>query len=394
MSAAVLKSCQEAVEAVLRIAPRIREQCDQTEANRLVDPGIIRLLEQAGLFGVLGSRAFGGSEIGVEALVRVTIEIASCCGSTGWVYGVLAGHSWLLNLFPPEAQREASESANTLTATVFRLGGSARKVDGGYRLQGGQGRFSSGIDHVGWIMVGNNVLLEDGKTEQRFLLIPRSEVKVIDDWHTLGMRGTGSRSIEIPDSFIPEHRTLSVADLNAGKAPGASFHKRPFYQLGLADVVVYSVAAAPLGMARAALQCAAEDFRRASAKGPRPYQDAFFGKFGKAAADIDAAINLVLADAARLDRLADSNTLDETARRELQRNGSWAVQTCRDAVNELYKLAGGTVIYDSSALQRIWRDINSAAQHTGLSEDRAMIDYARSRLGLPPEAFVIKTARD
>ncbi len=107
----------------------------------------------AGLFGVVTPRMFGGSELGFATLVDVTAEIASACGSTGWVYGVLAGHSWMLNLFPLQAQREVMSADRVLTATVFRLGGTVTEVEGGYRLVNGDGRFCSGIDHVQWVIV-------------------------------------------------------------------------------------------------------------------------------------------------------------------------------------------------------------------------------------------------
>jgi 3-hydroxy-9,10-secoandrosta-1,3,5(10)-triene-9,17-dione monooxygenase len=386
----------EGAERLARnLAPLVSEHSAAAEANRVVSPEVVDALRASGLFSVVGAKSFGGAEAGIEALVRATIEVASACGSAGWVYGVLAGHSWMLNLFPPEAQGEVASDPGALTATVFRLGGTAKKVAGGYRIEGGFGRFCSGVDHAAWVLVGMTVAGEaEEKPEQRFLLVPRSDITIIDDWETLGMRGTGSRSIEIAEAFVPEYRSVALIDMIKGTTPGADYHGASFYRMGFGDVTPFSIVGAPLGMARAALATFAADLKKGHEEnGDRPYQDGIFLRLAKASANVDAAINLVLSDARKVDKLADPDKFDEISRRELPRNWAWAVQTCRDAVNEIYEAAGGSVIYNKSPLQRIWRDINSSAQHFGFTEDRAMIDYARARLGLQPEQFVLQKAK-
>jgi alkylation response protein AidB-like acyl-CoA dehydrogenase len=378
-----------ALAAARSLTHAIRARREQVEKDRVISRDTIGSIRNQGLFGLVGAREFGGSEIGIEALVRVTIELASACGSTGWVYGVLAGHSWMLNLFPVEAQREVASVPGSLTATLFRLGGNLVPEGNGYRLSGGTGRFCSGVDHADWVIVGSAVQREGAVPEQLFLLVPRAEIEIVDDWHTVGMRGTGSRSIRIASAFVPAHRTVSIADMVAGKTPGGLFHQKPFYRMSFTDVTPYSIVGAPLGMAREAVACFAEDLKKSMASAAPGSADVACLRLARAATMIDAATTVVLADAAKIDRLADPKAFDELAKRELPRNFSWAVQTCRDAVDELYKLSGGSAIYNQSAMQRIWRDINSAAQHFGFGEDRPMIDYARARLGLKQEAYVI-----
>jgi alkylation response protein AidB-like acyl-CoA dehydrogenase len=53
-------------------------------------------------------------------------------------------------------------------------------------------------------------------------------------------------------------------------------------------------------------------------------------------------------------------------------------------VNVLFELTGGSGIYESTNLQRMWRDVNAAAAHFGLGWEPAAIAYARSVLDLPP----------
>src|SRR5271170_8114997 len=114
-------SIKGAVSAAHSIAPAIKARSADVDRDRMVSSDIVGQIREAGLFGLMAPRVFGGSELGVEALVRVVIEIATACGSTGWICGVLSGHSWMLSLFPAEVQREIAKNPCALIATVFRF---------------------------------------------------------------------------------------------------------------------------------------------------------------------------------------------------------------------------------------------------------------------------------
>jgi len=386
----------EALAAAAAIAERARARARQAEADRLVPRETIAEIEAAGLFGIVTPRSLGGAELGFAALVEVTAELAAACGSTGWVYGVLAGHSWLLNLFPIEAQREVFASPRALSATVFRLAGKVEAVAGGYRLTGAEGRFCSGVDHAGWVIVGCPVLRAGGPPDPHFFVIPRAEFEIVDDWFTAGMRGTGSRSIRLKESFIPAHRAVRVEDMAAGTSPGARHHDRPMYRIPFQDVSPFSLVGAPLGMARAAVRAFADSLGASIQRMPQDQvngQAATFARIARAAAEIDAAYALTLADAERLDAVAAADANDTLARARVLRNWAWSAQTARHAVNRLFEASGGSGIYDSSDLQRIWRDVNSAAQHFAFTWDSAMNNFGRVLVGLPPCAVAPRGGR-
>jgi alkylation response protein AidB-like acyl-CoA dehydrogenase len=336
---------------------------------------------------------FGGSQLGFGALVEVTAAVAEACGSTGWVYGVLAGHSWMLNFFPEEAQHEVFDHDNSLMATVFRCGGSTVPAPGGFKISGGEGRFCSGVDFAQWVIIGNPVKYPDGRSDMHFFLIPKSDIEVIDDWFTVGMRGTGSRSIKIADNcFIPEHRAVSLSSMVAGNAPGTRLHQHPVYKMPFNEVTPYSIIGAPLGMARAAVKDFGGSLGKSVAKMgelEQTEQSATYARLGEAASNVDAAMAIVLEDAARIDTADDPTQLDPMVRARFGRNWAYASQTARRATNEIFEAAGGSAIYNTSSLQRIWRDINSSAQHFAFGTDKAMTNYGRLLVGLPEMAFKI-----
>jgi alkylation response protein AidB-like acyl-CoA dehydrogenase len=391
---AVLQDRAEAMSVVRRLLPRIRARARQVDADRRVPDETIRELRDSGLFGVLIPKSLGGSELGLAALVDVAVEIASVCGSSGWVYGVLAGHSWLLNLFPIEAQRDVLMDRHRLIATVFRFGGEVRPVSGGYRLTGGEGRFCSGIDHAEWVIVGNQTLRDSEPPEATFFIIPRSDItEVVDDWFVAGMRGTGSKTIRVAEAFIPEHRAVSVADMNAGVAPGARRHRSPIYRMPWRDVAPFSLIGVPIGIGRAAVAAFAESLRKPMASFSAEQiaeQSATFARLGVAAADIDAAYACVMENAVQIDTARDPAQLSAERRARFPRDWAFAAQRSRQAVTSLFEAAGGSATYDFSDLQRIWRDVNAAAQHVAFTWDSAMSGFGRTLVGVPPAKFGAK----
>src|SRR5579871_2054249 len=174
----------EAVARARALAPGFRARAPESEALRQLPRASVEELFTAGLFDIALPQRWGGPELGPDVWLNVIAEIAAACGSTGWVFGVLLGHVWLVSQFPLEAQREVFETPNTLVASLIRLGGSVERVAGGYRWRGASGRFCSGVDYADWVVVGGGVqsTSNDGAAERRWFLIPRSDFAIEDDW--------------------------------------------------------------------------------------------------------------------------------------------------------------------------------------------------------------------
>src|SRR5918912_430266 len=227
---AVPASYDEAIERARALKTRLRERIALTEGlRRLPAENVTDLLEN-GLYGLMTPKRFGGSELGSEAMIDVTIELASACPSTGWVHMLWTAHMWLLALFPADAQEELWSNPNTLASSVVNTTGDVVPVDGGYRWTG-RGFFSSGVDHCNWLTAAVPIKREglEGQPERRWLLIPREDFQIIDDWYTVGLKGTGSKTIVINDIFVPEGRTLANTALEDGQAPGRKINTHPMY---------------------------------------------------------------------------------------------------------------------------------------------------------------------
>src|SRR5262249_36777055 len=77
---------------------------------------------------------------------------------------------------------------------------------------------------------------------------------VIDDnWHTMGLAGTGSKNIVARDVFVPAHRTLAFAELTDATAPGMRANPNPLYRQSFLAVLPITLVSPVLGMAEGAL---------------------------------------------------------------------------------------------------------------------------------------------
>src|ERR1700751_4425024 len=113
------------------IAVVARELAQQTETDRRVGDDMIERMGQADLFRVMQPRAYGGFEYGFEVFAQIVAAIASGCGSTGWVYALLASHQWLIACFSQVAQDEVWQERTALAAGTYAPVGQAVAVDGG-----------------------------------------------------------------------------------------------------------------------------------------------------------------------------------------------------------------------------------------------------------------------
>ena len=174
----------------------------------------------AGLFRIVQPKRFGGEELDFNLLIRAISELARGCGSTGWVYGLSATSQWILALFPPQAQEEIWGGNSTPTSRVrSRPPPSRRRSRAGTEFPE-RWKLHQRLRQRRWIFVA--ALLPGGDGERPtpgLLILPRREAPIEDNWHTVGLCGTGSKNVVLAGAFVPAHRTVGFAALSSGAAP-------------------------------------------------------------------------------------------------------------------------------------------------------------------------------
>src|ERR1700722_5969284 len=247
-------SVADLVARATAIAPFARAQTERTETNRQVPAEAMARLCDAGLFRVMRPAIYGGYEYGFDALIQVTAPIGAACGSTGWVFSLGIVHQWLAAMFPKQAQDEFWSDPDALLFGSYPPVGKGVPADGGYRLSGNWS-FTSGCDHAQWLVLGGMIPPrgEDAAPTPAFFLLPIADVRIDDNWFTMGLAGTGSKNTVVNDVFVPSHRVVSIGDLLIGAAPGAKLHDNPLYRQSLLSVLPFCLVAPLLGIADGAL---------------------------------------------------------------------------------------------------------------------------------------------
>ncbi|MCX5173455.1 acyl-CoA dehydrogenase family protein [Streptomyces antibioticus] len=368
------------IAAARALVPALLERAPVADAERTVAAETVALVEKAGLFHVLTPVELGGQGLDFETALLTTAELSRGCASTGWLRAVMGGNTWAVAQMDEAAQKEVLREPGHRIALQLRAGGpAAERVPGGYRLRGVRGRFCSGIDHARWILAGLDVEpAEEGRAAiPHLLLIPVEDVTVVDDWYTLGLRGTGSRSFVIDEAFVPEHRALPQAELD----PLTATRPRPdgpVFRMAFTATGTVALAGVLLGTARAALDLYAGTGRHAPAV-----------DLPALTATVDAAEALLRTDLALLTHSAvPGGSRPEQAR--MRRDIAYAGVRCRDVVDTVFRNAGSGGVYDSSPLQRLWRDANTAALHPTFDLTRWGGHYAA--VVAAPAAPVVPTA--
>jgi 3-hydroxy-9,10-secoandrosta-1,3,5(10)-triene-9,17-dione monooxygenase len=367
------------------LVPKLRERAPRTEELRRIPDDTLADLHASGLFRMLQPGRVGGSELSYEAIVELTAIVGRGCGSTAWVLANLANHHWMLALWPRRAQDEIwGASQDTLIGSALMFpAGHAERVDGGFRLSG-HWKFSSGIDACDWCMLGGICAGADGELpEYQVFLLPRPDYRIIDTWHVAGLRGTGSKDVEVGDVFVPAHRALGVEQMKGGVAPGGE--TAPLYRLPVFDLFPYVVAGAALGIAQGAIEVFTEDIRhRITAYSTTLLADyaTTQSRLGHAAAAVAAAERILVGSCREAMAMVAAGPLAREHKIRLRRDGAYAAHLCTEAVDRLFGAGGGEFLYNQQAIQRSFRDIHAANSHYALAWDIATTMAGKDLLGI------------
>lgn len=368
------------------LVPVLRERALRAEELRRIPDETLHDLHASGLFRMLQPKRVGGSELSYEAMVELTAIIGRGCGSTAWVLANLANHHWMLALWPRATQDEIwGKSADTLVGSALTFpAGHAEREDGGFRLSG-HWKFSSGIDASGWCMLGGIVASAQGEMPEYYVFIlPQADYQALDTWHVAGLRGTGSKDIEVKNVFVPAHRALPVAQMKAGVAPGGE--TAALYRLPVFDMFPYVVAGASLGIAQGAIEVFVEDTRhRITAYSTTLLADyaTTQARLGHAAAAVAAAERILIGNCKEAMEMAAHRTMPAPDQKiRLRRDAAYAAHLCTESVDLLFGAGGGEFLFNQQSIQRSFRDVHAANSHYALAWDIATTMAGKSLLGI------------
>ncbi|MBM3340796.1 MAG: acyl-CoA dehydrogenase [Betaproteobacteria bacterium] len=378
----------EAIERARALIPFLRQHAAANDKATKLVPEVVNAIHESGLFRYIQPKAYGGMELDFVSYFDVPEMLARGDISTAWVVANLASHHRGLALWPQQAHEEIwGPNPDVLIASgIAFVQGNGTRVEGGLRLTGKWG-FSSGVDHSAWEQLACIVKDDAGKPLDWLMCqVPLSDCTVIDDWQTLGMRGTGSRTVACNDVFVPAHRVQSMYVNNPGhEYPGLKVHTSSMYKVPTPALGGHCIAGCIIGNATNMLEQTTELVKQRSTAYTgakmRDFQTVQI-RIGLAAAKIDAMrvwLRQDCVDAENVYRAGGALTTEDKLR--YRRNAAAGTKIVGEAVDSIYEMLGANGIYDASAMQRMFRDHHAAAGHISFATDAQVSPWAVVSLG-------------
>jgi alkylation response protein AidB-like acyl-CoA dehydrogenase len=373
---------------VLDLPELLRQSIEDNiaDADRLGDipTSLHDELRDAGAFRLLTPRELGGSETPLPTTLSVYERFGRIDGSVGLLV-------WNANFGFIGAMLEASGADrvwNIGREPIFANSGlpcTAERADGGYRVTG-KWKIVTGIDRADWFIAVGIVVDADGNPqtdgaggpEARVFVIPTDQIEVHGTWDVTGMRATRSRDVAGDGAFVPAELAVPL------DAPARL--DRPLYRGFVPALVFGGCAAVTLGVAARAVDETIKLVRSKASIVGGVVADAPRTQYltAKARAGVDAARLLLLATAGDVqddDQREASVTLERRA--AFHAAITHAADVSREALVDMYQLAGSSALYRSNPVERIFRDGMAVGQHANQSAI-FMEAAGRVRLGMDP----------
>ena len=351
-------SATNAIAIAHRLGPILAERAQSADDGDAFVAENFALLKESGLVEAGVPRELGGGGADLDELAGMVRVLAYHCGSTGLAFSMhthlVAVPAWRWHAQPavksavePLLRRLVNERILLVSSggsDWIPGSGTAEKVEGGYRITARK-IFSSGSP-VGDLLMGSAVLQEPGEPPMVLHFgVPMNSphVRVMDNWRTMGMRGTGSHDVMIDGYFLPEAAV-------ALKRKAGEWH--PLFQI-IATLAFPLVYAAYLGVAESARDIAIGMAKRRTAD---HHLIALAGRMDTELTAARLAHQHMLATARRGMPSADTVNDVMIGRQLVERHAIAAVEHAME-------LAGGAAFYRAAGLERRFRDIQGARYH-------------------------------
>ncbi len=365
----------EIMAKVREIEPILREHAPRAEAEARLPKEAFKALKDQGLFAIWVPKALGGWEVDPVTAARVFEELTTIDSAAAWhvqMCNTIAGFGrW----FNDEAVAEMYDGGNMVFGDSFHPPMAARPVDGGFRVTG-QCPFSSACHHHDWYFFlaneveGDQPRLVDGHPVTHLMAIPTKETTIVENWDTLGMRGSGSDDVRIDDGFVPTRRAplLEPIDQANNQAFRNTFDKMSFWYL------LGPFAAISLGVGRAALD---HFIGLTKAKIPS-YTETMLNamplthyRLGEAKARLEAARSHLYGTLqTQWERAQRGEQITPEQKCDMELAAIFAQQSAAAAIDLIAASAGTSVVRNASELCRHFRDAHTITQHAYISTNR------------------------
>ena len=305
----------------------IRDTALEAEKLKRLHPSQLKIILEQKWFQLFVPKIYGGLELSLPEALRLEEALAWTDGSVGWTVTLCGGAGWFIGFLEQEIILDVFNGPGVCIAGSGKAAGTAKRVGDGYEITG-YWDHATGANYATAFTANCIVEAEGEQVIQPFLFL-RDEVTIHQNWNSMGMIATGSHSFEVSRLYVKSNRGFHIGGEYA-KLP------HPDYQYPFLAFAETTLAVNMSGMAMCFLDLCAT----------LPHLENAREKLEEARRLFYEAVPLLKDISLASRKLASA---------------------ARHVVNEMYPCCGLRAADPDTEINRIWRNIHTAGQHSLLS---------------------------
>ncbi|RLL47022.1 acyl-CoA dehydrogenase [Oceanobacillus piezotolerans] len=363
---------EQLLEEAREIGELAEKEAREAEVNGTISPNVAQLMRKSSISKMMLPKEYGGPQVDLRTFGEIVRTVAYYNVSASWLTFLYPLHNTLPSYLEKEARDEIVHQGG-LISDIFAAIGTYEEDGDGYRISG-KWNFASGVNYSDWIGVGVNMQLP-GMDEPEVCLpiLKTSDLTIVENWDTFGLRGTGSNQIIAENVYVPKERIVPVSRLVSGLPPEEDYDRDyPFYNIPYFPAFYMGFPYMALGGTKRII----DEFKSATEKRRRLMDNGLLESESPRSQRVMAEITTdFLAAEALMDqyitKLEDSrNNPNSTPNAEFFAMRTKITKTCTEIAVRVLLTLGGAGLYKGGPIELFFRDILSVATHkTSLYED-------------------------
>jgi len=346
-----------------QVIDSVRAYSLEMDKFRRIPKEVLDFIYDERLFHLFVPDELEGRMTELPEAARVFQSCSRIDGNLGWMVTIGAGGGFFTALLEQGVSREIFGRRDAVIAGSGMPTGTARRVEGGYRVSG-KWKYCSGSTYA-TTFTANAVIESENETvkaselttgaeaqEIRAFAFRPEQIRILPDWNAFGLRATASHTMIAEDVFVPDNRTFLFDEMK-------SYENETIYRYPFLPFAQVSFAAVAIGIAEHFLE-AAEAL--ANAKGSETYvmnklkeHSGFFR---------DSEVNFYATVEDSWQELLQEGELSGEAEAAVTAASIRAANTARACGQTLFPLLGLAAAMEDSEVNRCWRDLQTACSHS------------------------------
>ncbi|MFJ7746751.1 acyl-CoA dehydrogenase family protein [Peribacillus sp. NPDC097295] len=386
-----LKEEYMTVEQILAGAEKVgklaEQEAQEAEKNATISENVINLMKETQISRLMLPKKYGGPQIDLKTFAKVVRKVANYNISAAWLAYLYPLHN-ILPSYLPEKGRDEIVNQGGLICDVFAAIGKAERDGDGYRISG-KWNFASGVLYCDWIGLGVEMQFPDSiKPEVALPILRASEIQIVENWDTFGLRGSGSNQVIVDNVYVPMERILRLKDAESKRKPPEEDYDKeyPLYHVPFYPAFYLGFPNMALGGAERILS----EFKKLTENRVRlmdGIRESESPRSQRVLAEITTEFHAAEGLMEQYIRLLENYEKDgaETGLAEFFAIRTKIIKICTDIAVRALSTLGGAALYKGGTMELFIRDILSVATHkTSLYED-SVAAYGKELFGFDGE---------